>query len=123
MPPKGLWRLFLIIIGAIIMVSAIIAQATSYFTPYIITLPSVLYLFTRGGEFIFFTAMLLFLGLAFYTRRSAPIFMLLLCGAGIIIIRTTLIGKAFQFGFSGLTIGGGLVILGSVKSLLTSKNP
>ena len=112
-----------IILGLIILSVCTVAQFSSVLTPFLAESSSRLYLFSFGGLILFCLAALIASYYSLTVHKPKYYFLAILYLLSVVFISQNVYGRAFQFGLAGLTIGGSLLILGSINTYKYLKNP
>ena len=117
--PKSIRRRYRVIYfgsGILTLVTALIAQTTSRFTPFLSNYPAALEIVASAGFYTLIAATLLYIFLFMRLRRTLYAAFVGLMISSLLLIRFTILGEAFQLSLAGLTIGGSLIILGCIQS-------
>ena len=110
-----------IVIGLGILALCLTAQISSVLTPSLARYPVLLHGFASGGVLLLMLAAIVsFLTVLRSRRRQLyPLSFTYLCLAAF--AQLNVWGQVFQLSLAGLTVGGGLVVLGGIRALPTNQ--
>ena len=114
-------RIVLLLLGASILVLGGVAQISSYLTPTLARYPLLLAFFGDSGMVLLGIAAITCLIAGLYWKRRFFFQAAFLYAILLLIAQVSIWGRILQLGLAGLTVGGGLLLLGGSKACLLSK--
>lgn len=112
---KRRWRVLIFMLGMIILLFSVFVQTSSSLNPFLAHYPLALYLLGNAGVDLLWFTFLAYLVMGIRTRYVIYYHLAFFILVTLIITVETLLGEVFQIGLAGLTTGGSLLVLSSIR--------